>query len=136
MTSWNRVMRHVAPLTVAGLLAACGSDQQGVARTPPDPGQMAFLRCEACHSIAPGEPHKLGPNLHGIVGRPAGTVEGFGRYTPALSNSGLVWERATLRAWLEGPARLVPGTSMVYHNTLSGMQLDALLDYLAANSPQ
>jgi len=135
MKTWNNSAGRAMTLIAAGLLVACGSERQGVERLPPDPGQLAFLRCEACHSIVAGAPHKLGPNLHGIFGQPAASIESFGRYTQALRNSGLVWDRETLRAWLEAPARLVPGTSMVYHNTLNAAQLDALLDYLAANTP-
>ena len=37
-----------------------------------------------------GVPHKVGPNLHGVVGRRAGTSEGF-RYSEALAQSGIVW---------------------------------------------
>ncbi len=52
-----------------------------------------------------------GPNLKGVMGRKAGTLPGFA-YTTALSGSGLIWTSQTLDRWLQGPAKLVPGTSM------------------------
>lgn len=135
MQNYTRSAAAAALLTTA-LLSGCGGESTERPAVNRDPGQMAFLRCEACHSIAEGGAHKLGPNLYGIFDEPAASRPGFDRYTQALLNSGLTWDRATLTAWLEAPARLVPGTSMVYHNTLSAEQLSALIDYLAAHTPQ
>lgn len=72
-------------------------------------GQRAFQRCSACHT-ATGQA-KAGPGLLGIVGRPAGSIEGF-RYSPAMKASGLVWDEATLDRFLAAPRTAVPGTTM------------------------
>ena len=50
--------------------------------------------------------------MHGIFGRKAATMEGF-RYSPALTNSGIIWDRASLDTWIEAPIKMVPGTRMV-----------------------
>jgi len=53
-------------------------------------GQLLSLACAACHSFGAGEKTIVGPNLHGVFGRPAGAVEDFD-YSHALRSSGLVW---------------------------------------------
>ncbi|WP_287320865.1 hypothetical protein [Mesorhizobium sp.] len=55
---------------------------------------------------------KAGPGLGGIVGRPAGSMEGF-RYSEALKSSGLVWDEATLDRFLAAPREVVPKTTMM-----------------------
>ena len=57
--------------------------------------ELLFMRCQACHSVAEGEAHKLGPNLTGIVGSDAAGQEGF-EYSVALLESDLHWDRETL----------------------------------------
>ncbi len=82
-----------------------------------DTGVELFARnCQVCHTAGKGEPHRQGPNLWGIVGRTAGTVEGF-RYSPALKSSGVVWTPAHIDAWLAFPQKLVRGTIMVYRQS-------------------
>lgn len=72
-------------------------------------GQKAFQRCSACHSTT--DQIKPGPALGGIIGRPAGSIEGF-RYSPAMRSSGLVWDEATLDRFLASPREVVPKTTM------------------------
>jgi cytochrome c len=56
------------------------------------PGAVAALVAPAATAsgLEAGVPHKVGPNLHDVVGRRAGTSEGF-RYSEALAQSGIVW---------------------------------------------
>lgn len=81
------------------------------AEADPSRGAKAFQQCAACHSLDPGR-HLTGPNLAGVVGRPAGTAVGFGRYSEALAGSELKWGQDSLDRWLADPAELVPGSSM------------------------
>lgn len=74
-------------------------------------GKEQFRQCAACHSTNPGE-HLTGPSLAGVVGRRAGSAEGFGRYSPALRGSNLTWTQKNLDAWLQSPSNFIPGTSM------------------------
>ena len=70
-------------------------------------------RCKTCHMIEGGgetqvKGGKTGPNLHGVIGRTAGTGEGFTRYGKSLQEAGaagLVWDEAELIAYLEDPAK-------------------------------
>jgi cytochrome c len=73
-------------------------------------GQRAFQRCSACHSTT--DQVKSGPGLGGIVGRPAGSLEGF-RYSEAMKSAGIVWDEATLDRFLAAPRDVVPKTTMM-----------------------
>ena len=74
-------------------------------------GMRAFIRCRACHTIGEGEPNRVGPNLYGIFGRAAGTVEGY-EYSPALLEAGITWDDDTLAGFLAKPKEYLVGTKM------------------------
>lgn len=114
---------------LAGLLVlACAPLSAG---DPSDArkGRIAFVRCMACHSIVAGEPHKVGPNLHGVLGAAAARAEGFA-YSEPLRKANLIWDHDTLRRWIEDPGALAPGTSMAYVNTLGAAEIEALIAFL------
>lgn len=98
-------------------------------------GQKLFILCSACHNLKKGEPHKVGPSLYGIFGKKAGMQEGF-NYTEELKNSGIVWDKETLRAWLENPADFIPGTSMAFVGIDDKERQDILLEYLVAETKE
>lgn len=78
-----------------------------------DRGELLGLACAACHTFHAGERTIIGPNLHGVFGRPAASVPGFD-YSPALRDSGIVWTPETLESWLADPATFVAGTKMTF----------------------
>lgn len=78
----------------------------------PVKGKVDFMTCQTCHSGDPGV-NKIGPSLHGVVGRHAGTVAGFS-YTTANKESGITWTPEKLFQYLEAPQRVVPGTKMAF----------------------
>ena len=75
-------------------------------------GQQIFARCSVCHTIGQTG-GKMGPPLNGVVGRKAGSVAGYA-YSPAMKNSGLTWDAATLARFLQAPMKTVPGTKMFF----------------------
>ena len=74
-------------------------------------GKRAFAKCQVCHSI--DGKNLLGPTLKGIIGRPAGSVEGF-RYSRALKNAKIIWDEKTLDAYIDNPQQVAPGTTMPF----------------------
>src|SRR4030095_16491021 len=74
-------------------------------------GEKAFeAQCASCHTVKQGV-NGFGPSLAGVVGRPAGKVPGF-NYSGAMAHSELIWDDATLDAFLTDTSKKVPGTSM------------------------
>jgi cytochrome c len=92
-------------------------------------GELLGLACAACHRFGAGEGTLIGPNLHGVFGRAAATVEGFD-YSPALEQSGLVWTPLSLSAWLADPAGFVAGTTMPFTGYRSAADRRDLIAYL------
>ena len=93
-------------------------------------GKEAFVVCQACHSLQAGA-NRVGPSLHGVVGRKAGSVPGFA-YSPANRSSGLIWSEQQLYAYLEHPQKTVPGTYMTYTGVQDPQKRADLIAYLAA----
>ena len=96
----------------------------------PVQGAQAFRSCASCHSIQPGQ-NMTGPSLAGVVGRNAGTLQSFHRYSDALKNSGIVWNVETLDAWLSNPAALVPGNDMLFPGMSNAVARRNIIAYLA-----
>lgn len=82
-------------------------------------GLLTYGLCADCHSLERGA-HLTGPSLAGIWRRRAGTADGFRRYSKALRDSGLVWNEATLDAWLVDGKGLVPGNRMIFAGLADG----------------
>lgn len=76
-------------------------------------GARQFRRCQSCHTLNEGARHTVGPNLYGVIGRPAASAEGFS-YSSQLSESGLTWDTETLGHWIENPRAFVPGNRMSF----------------------
>lgn len=97
----------------------------------PDPGQRAFQRCAACHSLRPDDASGPAPTLKGVFGRRAATVDSFA-YSDAMraaGRRGLVWDEATLERYLADPDGVVPGTAMPYQGG-SAAERRAVIDWL------
>lgn len=75
-------------------------------------GEKVFAQCKACHVAEPGV-NRVGPSLHGVVGRTAGTIAGF-NYSKANKESGVTWSEDVLFTYLEAPAKFMPGTRMAF----------------------
>ena len=92
-------------------------------------GETKFGLCRSCHTIAPGGANMTGPNLHGVFGRKAASVEGF-KYSDALKNAGFVWDGEHLNQWLEKPQTYLPGTKMSFAGLKDAKDRTDLIAYL------
>ena len=79
----------------------------------PEAGAQVFRTCAACHTLEPGA-HRTGPSLAGVLGRKAGTAEGFQRYSDALRSADLVWREEALDRFLADPQAFLPGNRMTF----------------------
>jgi cytochrome c len=114
----------VAVLAVASVCA------DGVARAEGDAtrGEKLFEECRACHAPERGV-QAIGPNLRGVFGRRAGTLEDF-RYSPALRRSGITWTPQTLDGYIADPQKAVPANRMPYAGMPDARDRADLIEYM------
>jgi len=119
---------HAIALTALLAAAPARAQQAG----DPAAGQRVFNQCRACHVIENNGRNGIGPNLHGVVGRRAASIENF-RYSAnmrQLGEGGLTWDEANLRRYLTNPKDLVPQGSMAFAGLRNEQQLNDVIAYL------
>ena len=143
---------HAVMVAIALVVSACSSEAENAGETGPEASveepvattsdvgstvtdagpahPAAFTQCAACHRVEIDGPAGIGPHLVGVVGAPAASRGDF-KYSPALSNSGVVWDEATLGAFLANPQKVVPGTMMAFGGIANEEQRKEIIDYLA-----
>lgn len=93
-------------------------------------GEGVFKRvCSTCHNATAEGPRKLGPTMHGVVGRKAASVAGF-RYSTAKRDPDLSWTPEKLNAYLLNPREFMPGTTMAYAGLKSDTDRGNVIAYL------
>jgi cytochrome c len=108
-------MARIATLALAGsalvVLLASSVVPQDPARADAGSGQLIFNNaCRTCHTLREGD-NRLGPSLHNIVGRKAGSLPSFG-YSSAMKGADFVWDKEKLDSFIAKPDEVVPGNSM------------------------
>lgn len=91
-------------------------------------GKKTFAKCQACHQLVAGK-NGVGPSLHGLFGRKAGTAEGY-KYSSAMQGKGVTWDEATLKQYLTDPKAYVPGNKMAFPGIKKESELENLIAYL------
>ncbi len=118
------ILLRVAALVIVAS-PAVGQDKANT-----DGGQIVFNNaCRTCHTLREGD-NRLGPNLHGIVGRKAGSLADY-PYSSAMKNAELVWDKATLDRFIANPDQVVPGNNMKpYGGHASAEERAAIIGFL------
>lgn len=124
--------RKVVNLGLALFAAAVLASGPALAGGDAAKGKKVYNKCKACHSLKAGK-NKIGPSLHGVMGRAAGAVEGF-KYSKAMMKSGLTWDEETLAKYLEKPKKVVPGTKMAFAGLKKKKQRDNVIAYIKENA--
>jgi cytochrome c len=126
----DRPMKNTASLSLALILTAGLLGTTAHAAGDPEAGAKIFPRlCGGCHQVGESARSGFGPELNGIIGRPAGTSATY-VYSDAMENSGVTWDHETLKAYLKDPKGVVPGTRMIFWGLSDEEKLENLLAYL------
>jgi cytochrome c len=122
-------------LSLAALMAisADALGQDTAAKSAAD-SELTFNNvCRTCHTLKEGD-NRLGPNLHNIIGRKAGSVPDYG-YSSAMKDADLTWDKATLDRFIANPDQVVPGNKMKPYGGLTSAEERAkIIAFLEANS--
>jgi cytochrome c len=94
-------------------------------------GKKVFNQCKACHTLEKNGPSDAGPNLYGVVGRRAATLENY-TYSDAMKASKVTWDAESLDSYLKSPAEFVPGTDMAYAGMKNPDDRKAVIEFLKA----
>jgi len=100
-------------------------------------GAEVFKRCRACHDVGDTAKNKVGPILNGIIGRKAGTIEGF-KYSDSNLKAGAdgwVWTEEKMMEYLLNPRAAMPGNKMAFAGLKDEQDRKDLIAYLKKFSP-
>ncbi len=94
-------------------------------------GELQFARkCSVCHTLNADDANRAGPTLHKVFGRKAGTLASYS-YSDSLKDSSIIWDEKTIdELFVEGPAKIVPGTKMPLQKVTDDKKRKALIAYL------
>lgn len=124
-----RTARSMFPIWAFALIAG-----PVAAAESPNGGQLLFNNaCRTCHTLRDGD-NRLGPNLHRIIGRKAGSLPDYA-YSSAMKNAGLTWDKATLDRFIANPDQVVPGHNMKpYGGMASAEDRSTIIGFLEARA--
>ena len=100
----------------------------------------AWHKCKACHKIEAGK-NGVGPSLHGVLGRKAGTAEGYKRYK-AFKGVDFTWTPELLEEWIADQRAFLKAHKDMVASQHTAMNVkikkkderDAIVDYLKAHA--
>jgi cytochrome c len=101
-----------------------------------DIGKQAFNNsCRTCHSVKEGD-NRLGPNLHKIVGRKAGSLPNY-NYSPSMKQADFIWDEDKLTRFLVKPDEIVSDNKMQPYGGIAKEEAAKVIAYLqAASGPE
>ena len=117
----NRTLLIGALSAMAYILPLPSALPQASQGTEDGAGQQAFNNaCRTCHMVKEGD-NRLGPNLHRVVGRKAGSLPDYG-FSSAMKEAGFVWDEEKLDRFIANPDEVVPGNSMKPYGGLASSE--------------
>ena len=122
--------KPLAIFLAACFLASSGLISAGAHAGDAVAGEKVFKRCKACHYAAKDK-NKTGPHLVNLIGRGAGSIQGY-KYSKAMKSSGIVWDEDTLTAYLRAPKKYVKGTKMAFAGLRKDADIANVIAYLKA----
>lgn len=118
---------------LSGLMLA----QPALADGDADKGKKVFAKCMACHTIEEAK-NRVGPHLINIMDRKTASVEGF-KYSPAMTKAGedgMIWDEATLTAYLTAPKAFMPGNKMAFAGLKKPEDISNLIAFIHSKAVQ
>ncbi len=95
---------------------------------PPDGPTLFQQQCATCHTNNLSDPVRQGPSLFGVIGRHAGSVDGF-HYSAGFAKADFVWDDTRLDTWMSNPQAMIPGAVMAYRQAKPEIRA-AIIAYL------
>jgi cytochrome c len=92
-------------------------------------GEQSFKKCTVCHAVGEDAKNKIGPELNGLDGRKAASVQGYS-YSDANKKSGITWNDASFRDYIKDPKATLPGTKMVFAGIKNDQDVSDLWAFL------
>jgi len=96
-------------------------------------GEKVFKKCKACHTLEEGGKNKIGPNLFGVIGRPAGSIEDF-KYSKAFEEAGFTWDEGKLGEYLADPKGFLKGNKMAFPGLKDAADIENVIAYIIEES--
>ena len=121
---------RILTATLALAFAAARGSGAALAEGDAEAGKKVFKKCKSCHTFEPGK-KKIGPHLKGVVGRKAGSVEGY-KYSKAMAGADITWDEANLDKFLTKPKAFVKKTKMSFRGLREESQRADVIAYLKA----
>ena len=94
-------------------------------------GEKVFKKCKACH-YADRDKYKTGPQLVNIIGRKAGSLNDYKKYSKAMKASGIFWDETTLADYLRAPKKYINGTKIAFAGLKKDADIENVIAYLMA----
>jgi cytochrome c len=95
---------------------------------PPDGAALFKQQCGTCHTDNLTDPVRQGPSLFGIIGRQAGTADGF-KYSAGFAKADFAWDETRIDSWITNPQEMIPGAVMAYRQSKPEIRA-AIIAYL------